>query len=130
MKFLTAEISNFYLGTPLNQPEYACIKLANIPQEFCSKYNFHQYEHTSWIYFEITKGIYGLKQAGKLANDLLTQRLEVHGYYQCTTTPGMWHHTMQPIMFVLIVNNFGIEYVNIAYAKHLLPLHSEHITRS
>jgi hypothetical protein len=31
------------------------------------------------IYFEVTKGVYGLKQAGKLVNDLLTQRLETHG---------------------------------------------------
>ena len=60
-KFLTTNISNFYLGTPFNQPEYAHIKLNDIPQDFCSEYNIHQYEHNKWIYFEITKDIYGLK---------------------------------------------------------------------
>jgi hypothetical protein len=53
---------------------------------------------------------YGLKQAGKLANDLLTDRLGKHGYFQTATTPGLWPHKWRPIMFILIVNDFGIEY--------------------
>jgi hypothetical protein len=32
-KFATADISNFYLMTPLKQPEYAKIKLSDIPEE-------------------------------------------------------------------------------------------------
>lgn len=35
-----------------------------------------QYVHNRWVYFKITKVIYyGLKPAGKLANNLLTERL-------------------------------------------------------
>jgi hypothetical protein len=72
------------------------------------------------VYFEVTKGIYGLKQAGKLANDLLTKRLETQGYYQCATTPGLWRHKWRPITFVLIVDDFGIKYVGRQHAEHLL----------
>ena len=32
-KFMTMDISNFYLMTPLKRPEYIRMKLANIPQE-------------------------------------------------------------------------------------------------
>ena len=74
-KFLTADIDNFYLNTPLDRPEYVRIKIDVIPQEFIEEYNLMAYVHNGWVYFEITKGIYGLKQAGKLANDLLTERL-------------------------------------------------------
>jgi hypothetical protein len=52
--------------------------------------------------------MYGLKQAGKLVNDLLSERLFKHGYYQCATTPGLWRHKWQPVIFVLIVDDFGI----------------------
>jgi hypothetical protein len=70
---------------PLDQPEYARIKLDVIPQEFIEEYNLMQYSHNGWVYFEITMGIYGLKQASKLANNLLTKQLAAHSYYQCTT---------------------------------------------
>ena len=110
--FACFNISNFYLGTPLDHPEYVCIKLADIPQEFIDEYNLPEYAHDGWVYFEITKGVYGLKQAGKLANNLLMSQLETQRYYQCATTPGLWQHKWRPIVFVLVVNNFGIEYVD------------------
>jgi hypothetical protein len=71
--FACYDISNFYLGTPLDRPEYVRIHISQIPNEFIEEYNLHQYVHDGWVYFEITKGVYGLKQAGKLANDLLTE---------------------------------------------------------
>ena len=119
-KFLSADITNYYLGTPLDRPEYARIRIKDIPQEFIDEYNLMQYVHKGWVYFEITKGIYGLKQAGKLANDLLTERLSKHGYFQCATTPGLWRHKWRTGLFVLIVDDFGIEYVGKEHAEHPL----------
>ena len=110
-KFACFNIKNFYLGTPLDRPEYVWIKLTDIPRELIDEYNLNAYVHDEWIYFEITKAIYGLEQAGKLANDLLTDHLGEHGYFQTTTTPGLWRHKRCPIMFILIVNDFGIEFV-------------------
>ena len=42
------------------------------------------------------------------------------GYYEATTTPGLWFHKWRPIQFVLLVDNFGIEYVSKEHALHLL----------
>ena len=64
--------------------------------------------------------MYGLKQAGKLANDLLGERLETHGYYECPTTPGLWRHKWQPVTFVLIVDGFGVEYIGQGHSNHLI----------
>jgi hypothetical protein len=119
-RFLAANLGNFYLGTPLDCKEYIRIKLSVIPQEFIDEYGLLQFSHNGWIYFEVSKGIYGLKQAGKLAIDLLAKRLHVHGYYQCATTPGLWRHKWQQIMFFLVVDNFGIEYFRKIDADHLL----------
>ena len=108
-RFFPADLGNFYLGTPLDRKEYVRIKLNVIPQEFIDEYNFLQFVHNGWVYFEVSKGIYGLKQASKLANDLLETCLNVHGYYQCATTPGLWKHKWRQLMFVIIVYDFGIE---------------------
>ena len=36
-KFITYDIRNYYLATPLDHTEYVKIKLTNIPQEFIDK---------------------------------------------------------------------------------------------
>ena len=77
-----------------------------------------EYERSAWIYFEIIHGCYGLKQSGLLANDLLRTRLEKTAYYEASTTLGMWRHTWHPIQFVLIVDDFGVEYVGKKHAEH------------
>ena len=44
------------------------------------------------VYIEIQKGMYGLPQAGMLANKLLKRRLAKHGHYEVRHTPGYWRH--------------------------------------
>jgi hypothetical protein len=68
----------------------------------------------------VEKGMYGLPQAGALANALLKQRLELHGYFECIYTPGLWRHQTRPIMFALVVDDFGIQYTGKEHADHLL----------
>ena len=41
-KFMTMDISNFYLMTPLKRPEYIRIKLADIPEEIIREYNLRE----------------------------------------------------------------------------------------
>ena len=42
-----------------------------------------------WVYIEVGKGMYGLPQAGLLAQHLLEQRLARNGYTQSKQTPGL-----------------------------------------
>lgn len=127
-KFACFDIANFYLATPLDRPEYVRIKIDDIPQEFIDEYNLHTFVRDGWVYFEINRGVYGLPQSGKLANDLLRTRLEAKGYYEAATTPGLWLHKWRPIMFSLIVDDFGIEYVEERHARHLLEVLEEFYT--
>ena len=64
--------------------------------------------------------MYGLPQAGMLANKLLKRRLVKDGYYEVRHTPGYWWHMWQPIDFTLVVNDFGVGYENNEHALHLL----------
>jgi hypothetical protein len=44
--------------------------LSRFPEEIVDKYNLKALAVDSWVYIEIIKGMYGLKQAGLLANQL------------------------------------------------------------
>ena len=95
------------------------LKFDLIPQEIVDKYNLHKYEDNGWVYVRIDLGMYGLPQAGILANKLLAQRLATAGYYQCQYTPGLWRHVWCPITFCLVVVDFGIKTVGLKHTKHL-----------
>ena len=69
---------------------------------------------------EIVRGMYGLPQAGVLANQLLRKRLEPHGYYEVEHTPGLWKHESLLIQFTLVVDNFGVKYVGKQNSMHLI----------
>jgi hypothetical protein len=73
-KFAGADLANFYLMTPLKRPEYANIKLSDIPEEVIKEKNLHQYATPDgWVYIKVSRGMYGLPQAGSLGHDLLEQ---------------------------------------------------------
>jgi hypothetical protein len=60
---------------------------------------------------EMQKGMYGLIQAGILANKLLKKWLACHGYFEQPHTPGLWKHVSCPVWFNLCVDDFGIKYI-------------------
>ena len=91
--------------------EYMRLSITIIPQDIIKQYNLPPLVSNSYIYIEIQQGMYRLPQAGNIANNLLTERLEPKGYYQCRHTPGLWRHKWIPILFSLVVNDFGIKYV-------------------
>jgi hypothetical protein len=72
------------------------------------------------VYIEVQKGMYGLPQAGIIANQLLAHRLAIHGSHQNKFTPGLWRHVTRPIQFTLIVGDFGVQYVRKEHAQHLI----------
>jgi hypothetical protein len=63
--------------------------------------------------------MYGLKQAGLLANQLLQTRLAPFGYYPAHHTPGLWLHKTQPIYFSLVVDDLAVKYMGKQHADHL-----------
>jgi hypothetical protein len=81
-----------------------------------------------WVYIEIQKGVYGLPQAGILANQLLEKHLATKRYYQCQHTPGLWRHVWQNITFCLVVDDFGSTVTNMHAMDHLFNALKEHYT--
>ena len=102
--------------------EYAKFNKKNIPQDFIDANNLKPlFDNHGFIYMQIQKGMYGLKQAGKIANDQLKKIFAPHGY-RPTRTPGLWKHDNKPISFTLIVDDFGVKYTNKKDAQDLMKI--------
>jgi hypothetical protein len=124
--FISVDIKNFYLNTPLERPEYVRIPLKLIPKEIIHEYKLAALVKNDHVLAIVEKGMYGLPQAGKLATNLLKTRLEPHGYYECAHTPGLWRHKTRKTTFVLVVDDFGIQIQGKQDAQHLIAALKEH----
>jgi hypothetical protein len=126
-RFMTMDISNFYLMTPLKRKEYIRMKISDIPEEIISEYKLRDLvTEDGSIYIQANKGMYGLPQSGLLANKLLKKRLNKQGYRQSKLVPGLWKHDTWQIQFTLVVDDFGVKYVDKADAQHLQQVLEEH----
>ena len=124
---MTVDMKNFYLNTPKSRDENDCIKISDIPDEIVSQYKLKdKVDSYGYVYIKVQKGMNGLPQAGILAQELLEQNLNKHGFSQSKAAPGLWTHTTRPISFTLVVNDFGIKYVGKEHAKFLLDILREH----
>lgn len=120
-RFATADIKNFYLNNPLQQYQYMKIHQNRIPSEIWKEYEMDQYcDDNGYVYFEIRKGMYGLKEAGIVAWLELVAHMKKHGYEPMRLTTGMWRHTTRKTIFTLTVDDFGIKYCNNDDLQHLL----------
>jgi hypothetical protein len=125
--FMTMDIFNFYLMTSLHCPDFICIKLSDIPNEVVKEYKLREKATKNGsIYIRAKHGMYGLPQAGLLANELLKKHLNKHSYQQSKLVPGLWKHNTRPIQFTLVVNDFSVTYVGKELAQHLKNALEEH----
>ena len=90
------------------------------PKHVIEQYNLLEKVHNGYFYIEIRNAIYGLPQAGRLANQLLKKRLKPAGYYEVPHIPGLWKHITKPIQFTLVVDDFGVKYTNEQNFDHLV----------
>jgi hypothetical protein len=127
-RFATFDLKDFYLGTPMARKEYMRIPLAPIPQSSIDQYALNDKAHRGLVLVEISKGMYGLPQAGILAFNQLKTHLTTHDYVPCTPTPDLWTHPTRDITFSLVVDDFGIKYTNRDDAIHLLAALEEMYT--
>jgi hypothetical protein len=126
-RYMTLDVKNFNLNTPMARYEYVRIKIDDIPEEIIVEYNLcKKATSDGHVYVKIQKGMNGLPQAGILAQQLLEQRLNEHGYSQSKAVPGLWTHKTRPISFTLVVDDFGAKYVGREHAMHLISILKQH----
>ena len=84
------------------------IQISIIPQEFVDKYNLKGKANNGYIFTRLTKGMYGIPQAGQIAHDALVNLLEPYGYHPSRDPPVLWTHGSHPINFIMVFDDFGV----------------------
>jgi hypothetical protein len=121
-KFMTIDIVAMYLHTRLDRKEYMCIDLKFFSPAARLRYGVDKYvtPGSTKVYVEIVGGIYGLPQAGLLAQQKLVNHLSTHGFHQVPHTTCLFRHATRPIVFSLVVDDFGISYKSKGDADYLV----------
>jgi hypothetical protein len=120
-RFMVANIKDFYLNTPMERYKYMQLPLSIIPNKIVQQYSLQTLATPKgWVHMEIRKGMYGLKEAGLIANVRLTAHLAKYGYTPAPQTPGLWCHESHNVSFCPVVDDFGIKYVGKHNAGHLV----------
>ena len=89
-RYATADIKDFFLQSPMRQFQYMRVHKRYIPPEIRTEYTLMDthYNSNNYIYLEIRKGTYGLKEAAILAYNQLCLHLLPYGYTPVRHTPG------------------------------------------
>jgi hypothetical protein len=70
-QYMCLDIKNFYLTAALDQFKYMKMPILLFPTWIIEHYNLQKYVLNSFIYLEMRRAMWGLPQAGFLANKLL-----------------------------------------------------------
>ena len=87
------------------------IPLKIIPQDIIHAYNLTALvDDQGWIYMRTEKGMYGLKQAGIIANQELVKYMAPFGYHPVKHIPGLCVHDSRKTLFSLVVDDLCVQY--------------------
>ena len=109
-RFMGADLKDFPLKIPMKEPEFMKVHKQYFPDENIEEYKLHdKITSDGYIYIKTKRGMYGLKQAARLAYDQLCERLAKEGYTPSLVSPNIWGHETRATKFCLCVDDFGIK---------------------
>jgi hypothetical protein len=118
---LSTDITDFYLGTDIAEPEYMWIPFKFFSPSLVTLYRLDTLQqYNGLILMQLNKNIYGLPQAGILSQQRLISHLKSYGYTECANTSCLFQHATRNTKFSLVVDDFLIKYDKKDDADHLL----------
>lgn len=119
-RYYVADIENYYFNNDLLHFQYMCIHSKYFTHEFRQEYDIDELTNRDgYVYYEIRKGMYGLKEVGCVAFQNLVENLSF-GYEPMQCTPGLWRYKTRRTTFILAVDDFWIKSFNEADHDHPL----------
>jgi hypothetical protein len=110
LDYCTLDLKDMYLQSKLDRPEFMRMPLAQIPMNLRVKLGMaHLPEHTM-ILWQVDQALYGMPQAGMLAQRDLDGILRAGGFYTTPTTPCLYKHRTRTIIFTVWVDDFFVIY--------------------
>ena len=90
-QFAIFDIKDFYLGTPLNEPEFMFITKAQMPKDIQEEFKSSiDWNSAGQALLQCDYALYGLPHAGRLSASKVNTLLAKHGYLQCPNTQNLF----------------------------------------
>ncbi len=121
-KYMCLDVKKIYLSAILEYFKYMRMPLELFPIWIQEQYNLKVLVYKGFVHLDMQKAVWGLPQAGILANKCLRCKLAPFGYFEHVSTPGLWYHKTRPISFTLVVNDFGVKYLIQVDIYHLIAV--------
>lgn len=123
----TIDLKNFYLiGTKLSKPAYFKQHISKYPQQTIDKYNLVELaDEEGNVIGEVTGGMYGHPEAGRLAHEGLKTHLAKHGFTSREQTPCIFANADHSIVFAVIVDDFLIKVQSEEVGNRLIAILEE-----
>jgi hypothetical protein len=118
--WMTIDIKDFYLGTPMDREEYMWLDRSQITDSILQTHSDSIHFINNRAMVKIVKGIYGLPHAGKIAQARLIALLNEHGFHQSANTACLFTHSTRNIAFTLVVDDFGVKFKHNSDSEYLL----------
>jgi hypothetical protein len=97
--FMAADITDYYLNTPLERPEYLRMTRKQVSSAIIAEYGYEESFVNDMMYFQVNKGMYDLPQAGLLAPNRLIAYIVQHGCTQSDVVPCLFRHATNGVTF-------------------------------
>ena len=110
----------FCLNTPIEWYEYIRLPINIITEEIMDQYGLRAMEKYGYVYVKNRKGMYGIPQALRIANNFTTKNISSHGHFQYRLTPVPWKHKWRPSTLYLVVDYFGVKHARQKHAAHII----------
>ena len=117
---MTLDVNDFYYGIPMKDFEHGHIPLGLIPDEIIKQNNLPNIAVNGKAYFEIRKGMPGLKQVGIITCQRLAKYLELYECKSCSHSPSICKYATLPINFTLVVDDLGVKHTGTKSAHFLI----------
>jgi len=114
------DITDYYLSEPMERAEYLRIPTKLFSKEVLDSLDLRKHIDDDAIFFKVQRTMYGLPQAGYLAQVGLVKHLNSFGYVEDPTVPMLFRHETRDVRFSLVVDDFFIVYHDKANFDHLV----------
>ena len=118
---MTLDLKDHFLQSTLPEADYIRVRGKYFFEDIRAKYDIESLVASDgFVYCKLKRGMYGLKQAAKLARDKLIEHLAAYIYATDPAAPNLWTHESRRTKFCLCVDDFGVKYFNEDDAQHLI----------
>ena len=121
-KFSTLDIKSVHPKSLLWDSQCTRFNLSQTPKDFQSQHNLHALvDNPGCVCAQINWSLHRLEENGSIANeDIVVDHSLQFGRHEIKHTAGLFTHVTRPIQFSLVVDDFGVKWVNHADLNHLL----------